>query len=433
MQEQDKIKLYEEVLIQDPASTLFFPLAKLYLQEDRVDGALYVLETGLKYHPAHVEARMLLVQVLQQQGKEQAIKEQIAAIAANLRRYPDFWHGWADQLEKEGDADFALAARFIGLRLSGHDISWCDLIGNALKGLTREGLRNLDQMSFAPVSVEAEQPEDAPEKDQGAREVRDFVEDFQKTAFPDLEPDPEKEAGSLQGEAQTEESERSDGSSGRDESVFRTKTMADILAQQGDYRGARDIYADLAQSSESEELRKELSENVDRMRRLMEQYPERDRPRAAAPEAADQGTSSSGHSTESPEDTADLKTVLESEEAGEEGSEEHEPAGSGGEFPGYRTRTMADILVRQGSYREAREIFAELQAKSEDPQSQSDLQAQVDRMDRFLGDSEQPVAEAPEGESAGSDTEYVLEMLHRLAERLESRPREEAGSGQPAE
>ena len=430
MQEQDKVKLYEEVLVQDPASTLFFPLAKLYLQEDRVEGALYVLETGLKYHPAHVEARMLLVRVLQKQGKEVAVREQIAAIAGILRKYPDFWHGWADQLEKEGDSDFALAARFIGLRLSGHQISWCDLIGNALKGLTGESLLNLDQMSFGPASAASQQSEVTPEEDK-PQEVLEFVEDFQKTAFPDLESAPQagediRSQPEEAGDASTSES------TDEDEFVFRTKTMADILAKQGDYRGARDIYAELAQKSRDERFRRELQDNVNRMQRLMDERTQEES-RAESQEPAREGSDTvRDFSGDWQEETSDLKSVLELEGDREEGLDDAPDAGDGRGFLPYRTRTMADILVQQGDYREARAIYSELREKSQDPQTSSDLQAQIDLMDRYLGEAGHSGSEGPGKEGGRSDRAQVIDVLQKLASNLESRPKEEADPGRPS-
>ena len=45
---QDKLKCYEEALAIDPGSRLFFPLAKLYLDNEQIEKAEKVLKTGGK-------------------------------------------------------------------------------------------------------------------------------------------------------------------------------------------------------------------------------------------------------------------------------------------------------------------------------------------------------------------------------------------------
>ena len=47
---------------------------------------------------------------------------------------------------------------------------------------------------------------------------------------------------------------------------FRTKTMADILASQGDVDGALEIYQELLQSTVSDERRAELNDRIEQLK-----------------------------------------------------------------------------------------------------------------------------------------------------------------------
>jgi len=50
------------------------------------------------------------------------------------------------------------------------------------------------------------------------------------------------------------------------ESQYRTKTMADILAEQGDYSQAVDIYEELYENTEDEEEKKKLKQVIDEIK-----------------------------------------------------------------------------------------------------------------------------------------------------------------------
>ena len=68
---QDKLKCYEEALALDPGSKLFFPLAKLYLDNEQIEKAEDVLKSGLERYPEHLEARLLLANIYFLRGQEE--------------------------------------------------------------------------------------------------------------------------------------------------------------------------------------------------------------------------------------------------------------------------------------------------------------------------------------------------------------------------
>ena len=56
----DKIEWYREVLELEPSSKLFFPLARLLVEDGQPEAALETLRRGLERHPEFLEARLFI-------------------------------------------------------------------------------------------------------------------------------------------------------------------------------------------------------------------------------------------------------------------------------------------------------------------------------------------------------------------------------------
>jgi tetratricopeptide (TPR) repeat protein len=227
--QEDKIKLYEELLAADPGSRLFLPLARLYLERGETDKAISTLESGLGRYQEHFEARLLLHETLREQGRVEEAREQLYMVSAVLRKYPTFWEHWAETLEAEGQPDAAAALRFLAPHFQGRVPSWADVL--------RRGLKNFS---------EEESPGVAP-------------------ASPDPEPEPEEASPGCSGSAGAAIQE---GEEERD--PYRTKTMADILVSQGDYAQALDIYTELQAAATSSRDREKLQERIDQVKEQLE-------------------------------------------------------------------------------------------------------------------------------------------------------------------
>ena len=76
----EKIDWYREVLELEPNSKVFLPLARLHLQIGQEDEAIAVLEHGLARHPEHLEARLLLVELLYRTGRQEACTRQVSEL-----------------------------------------------------------------------------------------------------------------------------------------------------------------------------------------------------------------------------------------------------------------------------------------------------------------------------------------------------------------
>lgn len=213
-----KIEWYQEVLSLEPGSKVFFPLAQLFVDTGHLEDAVVTLVQGLDRHPDFLEARMLLVQVLSDLGRENEVHDHLERVVAPLSAYPAFWRAWAKSLP-EDRRDVAVFLMLVASNLSGEEIGWTDVVFEGMSSLS-------DRLVGEPLpspSKAASRP--AP--------LRVLARD----AFGQENEQDADSAGAV------------DGKSGN----LRTRTMADLLASQGDVSGAIAIYEELLKSRPVEE------------------------------------------------------------------------------------------------------------------------------------------------------------------------------------
>ncbi len=258
-----KIEWYREVLELEPASKVFFPLSQLYASENNVSEAIATLQGGLLRHPDHVEARLLLIELLAESGKATEVHEEVMRVAFLLQSYPSFFKEWSAELAASPVMqDAALALRFFAAALQGNRISWASIIEHGLHTLlSTNAAPATNSASFsAPVTPAAEQADAL-----GDNEIFIATEPEQAdTVFAAPAPSPIAVPNSYEAVAEQEIELEADDAF-EDEEVFslRTKSMADVLADQGDIAGAVDIYNELisvASDTELPELQKRLEE-----------------------------------------------------------------------------------------------------------------------------------------------------------------------------
>ncbi len=284
---KSKISWYREVLEYEPHSKVFFPLAKLLKDNGQFTEALATLRDGLSLHPEHAEAKLLLVEVLREMGREDELHEVVQELASSIVGYPAFWDVWAEQLnEEESGSDPALALRFLASFFSGASFTWAEVIESGLKTLLQdhgtasfrmpeEIIANIDLGSRAE---DEDDERDAEEKDDieesGARKPRTV--DVRDSATADRDSGRMHTFKSVVAKADVDmaadEAEEFDEENEEPFSL-RTKTMADLLAEQGDYEGALDIYRELHSCSRQGAERDNLERLIEEMRALAAEKP----------------------------------------------------------------------------------------------------------------------------------------------------------------
>jgi len=227
-----KIEWYQEVLSLEPGSRIFFALAKLFVENGNPEDAIITLKRGLDRHPDYLEARMLLVELLTELGREEEVHEQLERVTSSLRDYPAFWRGWARSLPPE-QRDLAVFLMLVSSNLTGDTIKWTDVVFEGISTLA-------DRLVGAPLPPPSDCPPPSYLPGAGGERAR---RDRGEPARPGM------------------------GS-------FRTKTMADLLASQGDTAGALEIYRELLHSSVSDDRRSELAARITELEARLAEAPE---------------------------------------------------------------------------------------------------------------------------------------------------------------
>lgn len=257
----EKIKWYQEVLEVEPNSKLFFPLARLLAQEGDDNEAIRVLEHGLARHGEFLEARLLLIELLHTTGRTDACADQVRQLSAMFASYAGFWQAWAACLATiEGDADTAsvlrfLAAYFLHGPIALHDVLNRGLatylndggsapgvqrgVGAGARGTARPAPSVAHPATFSGADTAAQTPQ-AP-----------------AWGAPAMAPHavPEPHAAPAQPFPRCDED-------GEEQFSLRTRSMAEVLAEQGDIRGALDIYNELAAAATAPEECADLEHRI---------------------------------------------------------------------------------------------------------------------------------------------------------------------------
>ena len=229
----ERIELYREILQQDPGSRAFFFLAGLLHETGRKEEAASVLRGGLRWYPDFLEARLLLIQVLLGGGDKDALRSETALVSGLLERYPGFWDAWARNASKDRP-ELALLLRLLAGALRRPGMGLEALLELGLAGLERggESVKAACEplKTFSPVRVS---PEDSGQRGKESHLVLGAMT-LDVNGVPAHE-----DAGDVVdlGDAPS----------------FRTRSMANVLAEQGDFVGALEIYRELESRTADEE------------------------------------------------------------------------------------------------------------------------------------------------------------------------------------
>ena len=239
----EKIEWYKEVLELEPNSKVFFPLARLLAKDGRDDEAIAALEHGLERHGEFLEARLFLIELLYRAGRKDACARQVERLSAMFASYAGFWQAWAACLSGvEGEADTATVLRFLAAHFLNGPITLHEVLNRGLGTLEGPGA-----VTVAPAQEKPASPTPAAETPVSPADA----------ATPDVAPAPEvAEAPAAAAPAWEEEPAESEAAAplggphaeedGEEHFSLRTRSMAEVLAEQGDIRGALDIYNELA-------------------------------------------------------------------------------------------------------------------------------------------------------------------------------------------
>jgi len=245
-----KIEWYQEVLALEPGSRIFFPLAKLFVEFGQFEDAERTLRQGLDRHPDSMEARLLFVQVLTRLERQDEANEQLALIVKPLERYPAFWTLWARQAA-EKDRDFSVFLMLVASHFSDKPVKWTDVVIEGLQSISDRLLGPLGapakpaRAAAKPLAAPAPQLAPAPERPQTPAPAA--PQPATQSAPQSAPPAPAQAAqpGLAPQNCADDAADAPYEGPTPEPSSFRTRTMAELLASQGDFSGALGIYREL--------------------------------------------------------------------------------------------------------------------------------------------------------------------------------------------
>lgn len=259
----DKIEWYREVLELEPSSKLFFPLARLLVEDGQPEAALETLRRGLERHPEFLEARLFYIEQLYHHGQPEACVAEVTELGQLFASYPGFWQAWAASMLGSGCGDVATALRFLaasfasrplnlnevferGLRSFMQEAQSSDLPrGKALADLAVMGPEDMDAQAHDAFSSPAAKPAGAGMA-KGDDDAASFAAAQGRREHPLPQPTPDRPLS------------------------LRTRSMAEVLAEQGDLQGALDIYTELAAAAAGSSEQEVLQQRIAMLRTQLE-------------------------------------------------------------------------------------------------------------------------------------------------------------------
>lgn len=286
----EKIEWYQEVLKLDPDSKVFFPLAKLLRDSQQPDKAIEVLRAGLRHSSVFLEARLLLIQILFEQSRSGECSEELSAVTGLLENYPAFWEVWAESVS-EKNRDLALAIRLMASTIRHPERSLSLILESGL-GILQDVRRSFSSSqpreasgsdptcgvfpgetlcTVAPSAQERSSSSSsssfrtAPVEEPSLADA-ELLESMLEESAPVRE-QPPRATPFLPNKAKPDHMVHDEDSGhmadeNPEEPTLRTRSMADVLAEQGDIVGALEIYQELEAAASTPEEARELHDSV---------------------------------------------------------------------------------------------------------------------------------------------------------------------------
>jgi len=244
-----KIDWYKEVLELEPGSKVFFPLARLLVENGQLQDALSTLRLGLERHPEFIEARLYLIELLYKNGQIVQCESQAGQLTRLFSKYPGFWEAWGACIAgTEERRDLSLTLRLLAMLFQHSHIGLSDVLE-----------KGLDVFVVPPeAALLPPEPDMAPKDTLPIDAVSAPLSvPIAMQAFAGTTGAATLNKPSLAAPKSAEEMDDAE-----EPFTLRTKSMADVLAGQSDINGALEIYRELAVNAESPEERQEIYERI---------------------------------------------------------------------------------------------------------------------------------------------------------------------------
>ncbi len=258
---KEKIEWYQEVLELEPNSKVFFPLARLLAQTGQVEDALSTLQHGIARHSEFIEARLYYIELLYTHGHMSQCREQVDQLSGLFSGYAGFWEAWGACLaSSEKGRDVALALTFLAASFQNSSLTLAQVMELGLQSVL--GRKKQESSAHTPCAVSPSEADNMPEVSAAAAAppavpplaelVQALPAESQAVRLADL-------AEQARRVAVTDVPQVGDG---EERFSLRTRSMAEVLAEQGDFKGALEIYQELALTASTSEEAVDLQHRI---------------------------------------------------------------------------------------------------------------------------------------------------------------------------
>lgn len=377
-----KIEIYREVLEIEPNSKVFFPLARSLAEEGRHDEAAAVLTRGIGFHPDHLEAKFLLIELLTRQGKEEQADQVFTDVGALLARYPSVWLLWSKTAAARAK-DPSLAMLFLAHYFQNQTLTWAEVMERGLKSLSQAaGSAEPSEGSAGPGTADASG---------GSEQSAPGGGEEKAAAAPSASVAPDVAAASQDAAAHT-----LDDMPGASEAALPEPARETAPVRESAHVPSGPV-VQAAALSEAEEPAPQTA--------------------SVAPDVAAAPAEAAGPELRGAREVMALAGLLDAPETVEP-RPRSKPAK--GKEQGVRTRTMAAVLAEQGDLAGARAIYQELLAAAATDAEREELRALMDALGATGRPASQDPAQTPAADGPKS-ANRLADFLEALANRLETR------------
>ncbi|RHH26235.1 tetratricopeptide repeat protein [Desulfovibrio legallii] len=306
----EKIDWYKEVLELEPNSKVFYPLSRLLAEAGRTDEAVDTLEQGLARHEEFLEARLFLVELLHQLGQDTACTAQLDRLGQVFSAHAGFWRAFAAcAATREAAPDTAAALQFLALYFAHGPVPlhlvvergvasyWAEADQPSTARPTAPAVSSTAKAAAGPSPTASRMSEcvPSPTVTPTAAAVAEDISapvPLEDDSFARFDPDAAMadeselpgldtlEAAALPSAASAPEAAATDSDAaapwppvapgptveqtagGEEAFSLRTRSMAEVLAEQGDIKGALDIYHELAAAAVDPEEIADLRQRI---------------------------------------------------------------------------------------------------------------------------------------------------------------------------
>ncbi len=260
----DKLELYKEIVELDPNSRVFFTYAQLLEKESRVDEALDALALGLEKQPDYIEARLYYIDLLARNDKLESAHIQLNKFTEIFKKYPGFWYTWSTLTASENptiSSTLALLSTFF----TNPTISFVEILQAGIDQYQSGKISTPSSPSNGtPSNNSQEEPKEEITTTEKIEQVQpaDIIQTqviLEENSPQTLELNTHSDINTtddfvvLLAEPKLNELEDNILDESIDESIpkasIQTRSMADLLAEQGDTVGAVKIYSELLEKA----------------------------------------------------------------------------------------------------------------------------------------------------------------------------------------